>query len=259
MFIDTHAHLYLEQYNDDRDQVITRAKQAGISRVVMPDIDSHTRDAMFSLATQHPDYLYTMVGVHPTCINDNPLWREEIEQVRAILKSGSAPQLRAVGEVGLDLYWSRDFLAEQSEALRMQLELAIEHDLPIAMHVRDAWAETLPILEEYRGQLRGAVHAYSGGVEEYSRLKELGDFKFGIGGVVTFKKASLADVVAAMQLKDIILETDAPYLSPTPHRGKRNEPAYVPLIAEKIAQIKGLTLDEIAEVTTQNAYDIFAL
>lgn len=259
MFIDTHAHLYSEQYDEDCQAVIEAAQKGGICRVVMPDVDSSRREEMFTLAQKYPEYLNTMVGLHPTCVNDNPTWRDEIAQISQILATGRAPKLCAIGEVGLDLYWSRDFFNEQCEALRMQLDLAIKYNLPIAIHVRDAWSELLPIMDEYSGKLRGVVHAYSGGVEEYQRLKEIGDFKFGIGGVVTFKRAALADVVAAMDLEDIVLETDAPYLTPTPHRGKRNEPAYIPLIAEKIAQLKGVSIEHVAQVTTLNALEIFEI
>ncbi|MFR9650340.1 MAG: TatD family hydrolase [Rikenellaceae bacterium] len=259
MFIDTHAHLYVEQYDADCQEVIDRSREAGVGMVIMPDIDSHTRDAMFLLAEAHPSYLRTMVGVHPTCINDNPQWRSEISMVAEVLERGDAPSLCALGEVGLDLYWSRDFLAEQSEALRMQLELAIEYKLPIDVHVRDAWAEIIPILREYRGAIHGAIHAYSGGAEEYEIIRSIGDFKFGIGGVVTFKRSSLVAAVEAIPLEDILLETDAPYLTPTPHRGSRNEPAYIPLIAAKIAEIKGVDINEVARVTSDNARQVFGI
>jgi len=163
-----------------------------------------------------------------------------------------------VGETGLDLYWSRDFRAEQLEAFRRQIDLSLEHGLPIAVHTRDAWPETVELMREYKGRgVRGVFHAFSDTADTYRELKEYGDFVFGIGGVVTFKKSKLADAVREMELRDIVLETDCPYLTPAPHRGERNESAYVRYVCEKVAELKGLTPGETAEATTANAERIF--
>jgi hypothetical protein len=165
-----------------------------------------------------------------------------------------------VGEIGLDLYWSRDFRKEQTEAFRRQIDFALQYGLPIAVHTRDAWPETVDIMREYRSRgVRGVFHAYSDGIETYRELKEYGNFVFGIGGVVTFKKSKLAETVREMELRDLVLETDCPYLTPAPHRGERNESAWVRYVCEKVAQIKGLTPEEVAEATTANAERMFGL
>jgi TatD DNase family protein len=201
------------------------------------------------------------MGLHPTSVNDNPRWREELAEVERLL--AEPPQgierFYGVGEIGLDLYWSRDWQVEQTEAFRVQVELALKHDLPIVVHTRDAWEEMAEIVEEYRDRgLRGIFHAFSADVEMYERLRKCGDFVFGIGGVVTFKKSSLAEVVKSMRLEDLVVETDAPYLTPTPHRGTRNESSYVRFVAEKIAELQGISYEVVAEQTTANAKRIFS-
>lgn len=203
-----------------------------------------------------------MMGLHPTSVNGNPRWREELDRVERLLQEPPAgiPPFCAVGEIGLDLYWSRDYRAEQTEAFRRQIELALAIGLPVAVHTREAWPETLALLDDYRGRgLRGVFHAFSESPETYRALKETGDFLFGIGGVVTFKKSRLADTVRAMELDDLVLETDAPYLTPAPHRGRRNEPAYVRYVCEKVAALKGLSPEEVAAATTRNAARLFGL
>ncbi|MFI3277475.1 MAG: TatD family hydrolase [Rikenellaceae bacterium] len=256
-YIDTHAHLYDECYDTDRREMVERSRAAGVDKILLADVDIASRRAMLEMAAAYPDTCYAMVGVHPTSINENPAWREEIEAVRGELRA-DASRFVAVGEIGLDLYWSKEFEAEQREAFTEQIELALEYSLPIAVHVRDAWAPALEVIESFAGRgLRGVLHAFSGDVEIYRRVKACGEFYFAIGGVVTFKNSKLGDVVKEIELDDLLLETDAPYLTPTPHRGKRNESQYIPLIAAHIANIKGVSAQEVADATTRNAQRLF--
>lgn len=258
--IDTHSHLYDEAFDADREEALARAAAEGVGRLLLPAIDSESHGRLFELCRRHPERCIPMMGLHPTSVNDNPRWREELALVERYLQTPpeGLPAFCAVGEIGLDLYWSRDFRGEQTEAFRHQIELALRYGLPIAVHTRDAWPETVDLVREFRGRgIRGVFHAYSDTAETYRELKELGDFAFGIGGVVTFKKSKLAEVVRDMELQDILLETDCPYLTPAPHRGERNESAYVRHVCEKIAELKGLTPEEVAQATTENAKRIF--
>ena len=258
--IDTHSHIYAEEFDADRDEAIRRAREAGVERLLLPAIDSESHGRLFDTVRRYPDHCTPMMGLHPTSINDNPRWREELALVERYLCSPpeGVGRFCAVGEIGLDFYWSRDFREEQTEAFRRQIELALQYGLPIAVHTRDAWPETVALVREFRGQgLRGVFHAYSDGIETCRELRELGDFVFGIGGVVTFKKSRLAEVVRDMELREIVLETDCPYLTPAPHRGERNESAYVRYACEKVAEIKGLTPAEVAAATAENAKRIF--
>ena len=286
--IDTHSHLYAEEFDDDRSEALHRAREAGVVRLLLPAIDSESHEHMFALAKSAPDVCRVMMGLHPTSVNDNPRWREELALVEQYLTQSvlqltphSAPQSTpqptlqseqphnaikfcAVGEIGLDFYWSEDFKAEQREAFVEQCRLAARLDLPVAIHTRSAWEDMCEILEQesaaarQRGErLRGVLHAFGEDANTYRRLRQCGDFLFGIGGVVTFKKSCLATTVAEMDIEHIILETDCPYLTPAPHRGKRNESAYVSYICEKVAQIKGLPADEVARITTANAMRMF--
>lgn len=258
--IDTHSHLYAPEFDTDREEALTRAKAEGVGRLLLPAIDSESHERLFDLCRRHPGQCIPMMGLHPTSVNDNPRWREELALVERYLQT--PPEgirgFCAVGEIGLDLYWSRDFCEQQTEAFRRQIDLALQHGLPIAVHTRDAWPETVALVREYRGKgIRGVFHAFSDGIETYRELKACGDFLFGIGGVVTFKKSRLAEVVREMELRDIVLETDCPYLTPAPHRGQRNESAYVHYVCEKVAQLKGLTPEEVAAATTANAERTF--
>lgn len=262
MLIDTHSHIYDEAFDNDRDAVVERAKLEGVERIVLPAIDGESNERLFDMCRKYRGYVVPLMGIHPTSVNDNPRWREELAEVQRLL--AEPPQgigrFYGIGEIGLDLYWSRDWQAEQEEAFKAQLELALKYDLPIVVHTRDAWEEMAAIVEEYAGRgLRGVFHAFSADVSMYERLCKAGDFVFGIGGVVTFKKSALAEVVKQMRLEDLVVETDAPYLTPTPHRGTRNESSYVRFVAEKISELKGLSYEMVAEQTTANAKRIFNL
>ena len=262
MLIDTHSHIYDEAFDNDRKEVVERARQEGIERIILPAIDGESNERLFDMCREYGEYVVPLMGLHPTSVNDNPRWRDDLAEVERLL--AEPPQgierFYGVGEIGLDLYWSRDWQAEQTEAFRAQVELALKHDLPIVVHTRDAWAEMAEIVEEYRDRgLRGVFHAFSADVEMYERLRKCGDFVFGIGGVVTFKKSALAEVVKSMRLEDLVVETDAPYLTPAPHRGTRNESSYVRFVAQKIAELQGVDYEVVAEQTSANAKRIFGL
>jgi TatD DNase family protein len=260
MLIDTHSHIYDEAFDDDRKVVVERAKQEGVERIILPAIDGESNERLFELCRECGDYVVPLMGLHPTSVNDNPRWREELAEVARLLENPpqGIERFYGVGEIGLDLYWSRDWQSEQEEAFRVQLELALKLDLPVVIHTRDAWEEMAAIVEEYAGRgLKGIFHAFSADVAMYERLRKAGDFLFGIGGVVTFKKSALAEVVKDMRLEDLVIETDSPYLTPVPHRGTRNESSYVRFVAAKIAELKGVAYEMVAAETTANAKRIF--
>lgn len=257
--IDTHSHIYAEEFDSDRNEALERARRAGVEMLLLPDIDSTSRERMLALAAEHGDWCHAMAGLHPTSVNDNPAWREELDMVERMLQQ---PPLRlcGVGEIGLDLYWSRDYFREQREALHAQLELAIQHDMPVVIHTRSAYLEMLDALATYRGRgLRGVLHAYADGVDTARKIERMGDFLFGIGGVVTFKNSGLDRVVAELPTELLLLETDCPYLTPVPHRGKRNESAYVEFVCRKIAELHGKSFDDVDAITTASARRMFAL
>lgn len=257
--IDTHSHIYTEEFDADRAEALARAREVGVEMLLLPDIDSESRDRMFDLAKAHPDYCRPMVGLHPTSVNDNPRWREELDMVEALLNNPPMA-LCGVGEIGLDLYWSRNFYREQREVLHAQLELALKYDKAVAIHTRSAYDEMLDAVATYRGRgLRGVFHAYASDADMARKLLKHGDFVFGIGGVVTFKNSGLDRVVAELPTELLILETDCPYLTPVPHRGKRNESSYVEYVCRKVADIHGLATERVDAVTTATARRIFAL
>jgi TatD DNase family protein len=251
--------LYVREFDGDRSEALERAYEAGVGVVMLPAIDSTAHEAMFSLA-RADENCKPMMGVHPTSMNDNPQWRDELALVERYLAEPPEGIARfwGVGEAGIDLHWSRDFLAEQTEAFVRQAELALKYDLPLVVHARDAWDEVFEVLGGFRGRgLRGVMHAFSGGVEEYRRAREIGDFAIGITGVATYKRGPLDEVIRAVPLHDIVLETDCPYLTPEPRRGTRNESAYLPLIRDRVALLRGVTPDDVERTTTLNARRIF--
>ena len=257
--IDTHSHIYAEEFDADRNEALERARATGVEMLLLPDIDSSSRDRMLSLAAEHGDWCRAMVGLHPTSVNDNPRWQEELDMVERMLQQPPLP-LCGVGEIGLDLYWSRDFFREQREVLHAQLALAIQYDMPVVIHTRSAYAEMLDSLATYRGRgLRGVLHAYADSVDTARKVERLGDFLFGIGGVVTFKNSGLDRVVAELPTELLLLETDCPYLTPVPHRGKRNESAYVEYVCRKVAELHGRSFEEVDAITTASARRMFAL
>ena len=258
--IDTHSHLYDEAFDPDREEALERAREAGVDRLLLPAIDSTSHERLFELCRRHPDCCIPMMGLHPTSVNDIPDWKRELQLVEHYLEipPEGIERFCAVGEIGLDFYWSRDFRKEQTEVFARQIELSLQYGLPIAVHTRDAWPETVDLIRSFRGRgVKGVFHAFSDGLETYRALKACGDFLFGIGGVVTFKKSRIAEVVRDMEPGDLVLETDCPYLTPVPHRGQRNESAYVRYVCEKVAELKGLSPEEVARTTTANAERMF--
>ena len=254
-FIDTHSHLYDEAFSSEEDVAVARAIEANVTKMILPDIDASTREAMFTLAERHPNTLFPTLGLHPTSVSNN--WKEEMDAVESSLGNH---KIYAIGEIGIDCYWSKEFLEEQKEIFRTQLEIAHKSDLPVIIHSRESTELIINILKEYKHlPLRGVFHAYSGSVETYHELQKLGDWYIGIGGVLTYKKASIAETVKNIPLERIVLETDSPYLTPVPHRGKRNESSYIPYIAEKLAQQKETAIEEVAQITTANAKRIFRI
>ena len=263
--IDTHSHLYDEVFDADRNEALQRAIDNGVDLQLVPAVDSESHEVLFDLCRQNPKHCLPMIGLHPTSVNDNPRWREELALVEQLLdKPPHGVTFCGVGEIGLDFYWSQEFIAEQEEAFRQQCRMATRLGLPAAIHTRNAWERMCEVIEEEvaaareRGEeLRGVFHAFAEGVDIYRRLRAAGDFLFGIGGVATYKKSIVGEAVREMALEDLVLETDCPYLTPVPYRGKRNEPAYLTHVCEKIAELQGCTAEEVAEVTTRNALRMF--
>ena len=254
VFTDTHTHLYDEAFAGEEDLAVERAVAAGVTRMILPDIDSQTRLEMFSLADRHEGVLFPCLGLHPTSVDAR--WQEEMMLMERHLDR----KIWAVGEIGMDCYWSREFVKEQEEVFRTQLEMAARLSLPVIIHSRESTELILNVLKDCRHLgLRGVFHAFSGSIETFRELQRLGDWYVGIGGVLTYKKASIAETVREIPMERILLETDSPYLTPVPFRGKRNESAYIPHIASRLAELTGRTVEETAEITTDNAQKLFGI
>jgi TatD DNase family protein len=253
MLIDTHAHIYSTEFTDELDAMLARAREAGISAVCMPNIDQNSIKPMLDIASQY-DWCYPMMGLHPCHVKE-----DYQDALRIVEKQLAAQSFCAVGEIGIDLYWDKTYVGEQIQAFRFQISLAMEAGLPIVIHSRDSLDQTIQVVREMQdGTLRGVFHCFNGTVEQARNIMELG-FYMGIGGVLTYKNAGVDKVVEQLPLEYMVLETDAPYLSPVPYRGKRNECAYIATIAEKLAIIKEESMERIAEITTKNARDLFGL
>ena len=252
--IDTHTHLYLNQFKEDIDDVIARAKEIGVKKFIFPAIDSSNFDSMHSLKNKYPKEIYLMSGLHPTDVKEN--YKDELDFVVNTLKTNNYV---AIGEIGIDLYWDKSFLKQQQDAFRFQIRLAIEYDLPIVIHCREAFNEIFEILDkENCHKLRGVFHCFTGTQDQAKRAIDLG-FVLGIGGVVTFKNGGIDKFLHKIDLKNIVLETDSPYLAPVPYRGKRNESSFVIYALEKLSEIYGISKEKIAEITTKNAEKVFRL
>ncbi|MCU0438241.1 MAG: TatD family hydrolase [Raineya sp.] len=251
MLIDTHAHLYLKEFKNDLSDTLNRSKDAGLERIYLPNIDVKSIDSMLELELKHPECIATM-GLHPCSVKKG--FEKDLYVIEDWLKKR---QFVAIGEMGTDLYWDKTHWKEQVEAFKIQAKWAKEYDLPLIIHCRDSMDETIQLIEDLQMEgLRGIFHCFGGTVEQAEKIIKLG-FYLGIGGVVTFKKAGLDAVLPQIDLKHLVLETDSPYLAPVPHRGGRNESSYIPIIAKSIAQIKGISIEEVAQATTQNAKNIF--
>jgi TatD DNase family protein len=252
--IDTHCHIYSIEFDTDRVAMLSRAEYEGISKMLMPAIDISTHVQMLGLENEFPGKCMSMMGLHPCSIKEN--YREELQIVEEYFQKRS---FIAVGETGLDFYWDLTYTKEQYEAFQRQIELALQHDIPIVIHSRNSTDECIEMIHKnQKGSLKGVFHCFSGSLEQAFKIIDL-NFYLGIGGVLTFKKSGLDVVLEQLDLKQVVLETDSPYLAPIPFRGKRNECSYLKYVAEKLAEVKNIPVEEIAAITTANAERLFNL
>ncbi len=250
--IDSHAHIYSDKYHGQSDKVVETALKSGVKKIYMPNIDSSSVEAMLQLEEDHPGVCHGMMGLHPCSVG------KDFEKELAIVEKWlNKRPFVAVGEMGIDLYWDTTFLAQQQQAFRLQAGWAIEKGLPVVIHTRSSMPETLELMEEMNCEgFYGVVHCFTGTLEDARRITNMG-FKLGIGGVATFKNGGLNKVLPEISLEHLLLETDSPYLAPVPYRGKRNEPAYLPLVAERVAELLSASVQEVVEATTRNALQMF--
>ncbi|MDX2443227.1 MAG: TatD family hydrolase [Bacteroidales bacterium] len=252
--IDTHAHLYLPEFDSDRTEIVNNALQSGIAKIFLPNIDSSTVKPMLTLTEEFPGIFFPLIGLHPTSVNEN--FQDELSKVREWL---TKYRFWGIGEVGIDLYWDKTFRDQQMEAFREQVNIGLESELPVIIHSRESFDEIFFVLEEFKGKpLSGIFHSFTGTALQAKRAIEMG-FLIGINGIVTFKNSGLDQVVKEIGLEKLVLETDSPYLSPVPRRGKRNESAYLLYIAEKLADIFSCDLETIIENTSKNALEVFKI
>ena len=252
--IDTHTHLYLSDFAADIDEVIKRAGDEGVGKFYLPAIDSSETENLLALEKKYPDKCFAMMGLHPCSIKEN--YKEELNMVYNWLQKR---KFAAIGEIGLDLYWDKTFTHQQYECFHLQIEWALQFHLPVVLHTRNAVQQSIDVIKEYTGKnLRGIFHCFGGTLQNALDIIDAG-FYLGIGGVITYKNSGLAEVIKEIDLKHIVLETDAPYLTPVPFRGKRNESSYLKYIVQKISDIKNISFEEVAAITTQNAGDIFSI
>jgi TatD DNase family protein len=251
--IDSHTHLYVSSFNNDRDAMINRALEAGVTRFYLPAIDSETTSAMLELEEKYPGVCIAMMGLHPCSVNEN--YKAELDLVENWL--GKRP-FAAIGEIGLDFYWDKTFTEQQFEVFRIQIEWALQFNLPINIHTRNAMQDTINVVKEYKGRgLKGIFHCFTGSYESAKQIIDTG-FLLGIGGVVTYKNAGLAEALVKIPVEHLVLETDAPYLTPVPFRGKRNESSYLKYVVEKLAVVYALSTERIGEITSVNALSVYA-
>ncbi len=249
---DTHAHIFLEEFDDDLDEVIRKAREAGIEKIFMPNVDSSTTDRLLAVEAKYKNYCFPMMGLHPCSVKEN--YRDELSKVEKLLNDR---QFCAVGEIGTDLYWDKSHIKEQISVFETQVEWAKSLGLPVVIHCRESIDMTIDLVSKHQdGRLKGIFHCFTGDAGQASKIMDLGLF-LGIGGVVTFKNGGLDKIMPEIPLESIVLETDSPYLTPTPHRGKRNDPSYLRIIAEKVAVLKETSFNDVAETTTLNARKIF--
>lgn len=252
MFIDTHCHIYLPEFDPDREEMILRAENEGIGAMLMPAIDNETHDLMLKAESQFSDKCHSMMGLHPCSVKEG--YKNELKIVRDYFEKRS---FVAVGETGLDFFWDLTFTKEQYEAFHTQVEMTLEYNIPIVIHSRNSLNESINVISEHqKGSLRGVFHCFSGTLDQANKIIDLG-FYLGIGGVVTFKNSALDKIMETVNMKHVVLETDAPYLAPVPFRGKRNECSYLKFVVEKLAGIKNISLEEVGAITTSNAKKLF--
>lgn len=251
-FIDTHTHLFLSEFEEDRTRVIKNAKSEGVQKLLLPNVDSTTIDGLSDMVKTYPDICVPMAGLHPTSVKSDFL--QEIDLVKDFM---SKNKVCAIGEIGIDLYWDKSFIKEQEEAFRIQIEIAKQNNLPIVIHARDSFNEIFKVMDDVCDEkLKGVFHAFTGNEDQAKRIIDWG-FYIGLGGILTFKNSGLDKVASNIDINSIVLETDSPYLAPVPKRGKRNESAYIKYIAQKLADIKNITIEEVADITTKNAKQLF--
>lgn len=255
--IDTHSHLFVEEFDEDRPEVMRRAREAGVQRILMPNIDLSTVEPMLRVCAEYSGFCYPMLGLHPTEVTAD--YRQGLSELKQLLQSH--PQtFVAIGEVGLDLYWDKTYKAEQLAVLEEQIGWALEYDLPLVIHSREAFPELYALFSHYKdAPIRGIFHSFTGTADEAQSLLEFPGFMLGINGVVTFKKSTLPEALREVPLTRLVVETDSPYLAPTPHRGKRNESSYIVRVVEKLAEIYGCSPEVVAEQTYTNATNLFRL
>lgn len=260
-YIDTHAHLYVEQFKNDIEEVIKRAKNV-VEAIYLPNIDYETVESMLQLADKHSDFLFPMMGLHPCSVDKN--YPEVLDKMLQMLEDSRKDEqnpflYKGIGETGIDLYWDKTFIEEQKASLQIQIQWAKHFQLPIILHCREALDIVIELIEKNHDEdLSGIFHCFDGDLFQAQRIAAIPRFKMGIGGVLTYKKSTLPEVLENIDLKHIVLETDSPYLPPTPHRGRRNETAYISLVAQTLAEIKGIGLRELARITNENAKEIFS-
>lgn len=254
--IDSHTHIYMEEFDTDRNDVITRAVAAGVCHMILPNVDMESIEPLHRTIEQYPHRCHAAMGLHPTSVAAD--FGNHLSAIRPLFDSH---HYCAVGEIGIDLYWDKTFRNEQCEAFATQIEWSQELDLPIIIHSREAFDTTLSVLQQFpKDSVKGVFHSFTGTAQEVETIRNrVGDFYFGINGIVTFKNAHLEKLVEAIGIDRLLLETDAPYLAPTPHRGKRNEPAYVPYMAARVAQILGMSIEEVDAATTHNTRTLFSI
>lgn len=261
-FIDTHTHLFSEQFEHDIHKVVEESISNCVTKFFIPHIDSESTEAFYKLCHNFPNLMFPLMGVHPSSINQD--YKKELDHVFTQFEKVESliPQKKffGVGEIGIDLYWDKTYIKQQQDAFEQQLLFAKEKKLPIIIHARESFDEIFEIVDKHNDEnLSGIFHCFTGNLEQANKIIGYQNFKMGIGGVLTFKKSGLDKVVEQIDLKHLVLETDSPYLAPTPYRGKRNQSNYIPIIAQKLAEVKGISIGEVAEITTQNALEIFKL
>lgn len=255
MLIDTHAHLYLSEFEKDRQEMIARAKAANVKHIILPNVDRETFQPMCDLEASDPNLFHSAIGLHPTSIND-----QFIEQLEWIIQELSRRAYIAVGEIGIDLYWDQTYQKEQIIAFEQQLQWAVNHQLPVIIHQRNSFAETINSVEKFAKMgLHGVFHSFGGSIDEAHRILNLGHFFLGINGIVTFKNSKLSETLKHVPLERVVLETDAPYLTPVPYRGQRNESSYLPFIVKKLSEIYQTSNEVVEAITYDNAKTLFHL
>jgi len=254
MLIDSHSHIYSEDYSDDLEQVINRAYQCNVRKIVLPNIDSSSLKSMIDLSNAYPQICFPLIGLHPTSVNED--YKDELQLIDFWLNKR---KFYGIGEIGIDLYWDKTFLNEQIIVFRHQLQLAKKYELPVVIHVRDSFEQAFnTLVPELDGKLTGVFHSFSGTMEQARKVIEIG-FKIGVNGMITFKNSGLDTIIRQISPENLLLETDSPYLTPVPFRGKRNESSYLIYIAKKIAELHNIPVEEIARITTENAEKLFGI